>query len=444
MSSDSTDLDLRSAYSLLATVGAMAGPTTTRHGPACPRLVETVDALGAVQHDRPLSESRLDRARRAWASCVESGGKIAESELLALCWDPEIAMRPDFCQRLNSMRQVRSRAIRGLMASYHETWLKDSAPLASILRSRLSSMDRVRGVVERWVYHVDELVGAGAAARFGAACLTSRLSVSKRLSDFGLTAVSRFARAAATELVESAIEARGDDATFEFLVQRVFPHDNAVLSAAVWGKAFDSLVQDTKRASSDDARQRLIDLALQTRGLPDPRIQTAEWQNVPQRTRDRVMQWLSKDDLRFFFNLIMQGQSDVQGRYPFWLKYAGRALRARLVVGDADVARLATQLEAFRQRGRSYARMKGAGSGNANASAFIMDFGPVTIVEFSRPNSSCFVYKNDDTGGYIDLLHSHFAWSQLKNTKAGAYYPHSSGWENRFRNWLAGYGVRPE
>ena len=85
-----------------------------------------------------------------------------------------------------------------------------------------------------------------------------------------------------------------------------------------------------------------------------------------------------------------------------------------------------------------------AGVANEHVSAFIMDFGNVTIIEFSKKNSACYVYTNDPADLYLDLSKAGFHWRELKNKSAGNSYPHASGWQGKFRGILARHGIRPE
>lgn len=435
--------ELRAAYVRLEAI-ANSPPLEVAESGGCPRLDAAITALGGDAGSRPIREGRLARARQAWSEHVENDRKLNQLDVLALCWAPEVAIRPQFCELIARSGPLRSRSLRGLMTSYHETWSPSAGALAQILGDGLRRASRVRGVVERWASDVTELVGSDAPSRLAAGCLSSRSSVSSRLSDLGLSATNPFAREAAEQLAGMVVGEKGDVGLSDFAIERVFPDDNGLLGPKVWGKAFHSLVDGRHRTADEGGRQVLIDLALKTRGLPDPRIRQDKWLNVPKASRERIMQWLSKEDLRFFFKLLMEGQRDPQGRYKFWMNYAGRALRSRVVVGSIDQNRKRRQLREISSRGRTYAKMVASGSSNAHVSAFIMDFGNVTIVEFSKVNSACYIYENSPDELYLDLSNEEFAWHDLKNTSEAWYHAHSGRWQMKFKNILAEYGIRPE
>lgn len=408
-------------------------------------LAEAVESLGASANSKSVRPSRLERAQASWDRHLASGGVVNRSDLMTLCWEPSVASTSEFCRTLGAAVPLRCRAVRGLMNSYHELWPPPTEDLELLLRLSLRTMDRARDPVESWMPLVKQLVGATSPSEFADGCLEDRLSVSSRLESLGLSPTTEFARSSAWELGLAATEPDEAPAHVDYLLTTFFGEDNALLEPREWGQIYARLVLNDRLLAGDLERQRLIDLALQVRGLGDPRLHIRAWENVPPAARDRVMQWLSEEDLRFFFDMIMEGQADPQGRYAFWIDYAGRALRSRVVVGTKDQSRLAAKLDEIRRRGRTYARMRGATTVNSHVSAFIMDFGEVVVVEFSQRNSACYIYRNDPRNPYFDLLQQGFAWSQLKNTRAAhRWMSHGYGWQDRFRSTLAGYGIRPE
>jgi len=302
-------------------------------------------------------------------------------------------------------------------------------------------------VVAKWIAHEKELVGPRAANDLAESCLKARSSITACLSALGVSANSQFGMEAAGKLARLVSEPRNVVPAFDYAMRTFFPEDDALIEPARWGEAFHRLLANTKLTSDAQHRQDLVDLALKTRGLDDPRLRLGQWQNVPPAARDIVMQWLSEEDLRFFFDLLMQGRSDPQQRRSFWVNYLDRAIRSRVVVGERDYKRLRPKLDEIRARGRTYARMKGAGGANMHVSAFIMDFGEVTIVEFSRPNSACYIYENDPKNPYLDFTQQVFDWRQLKNWEMGERHTHWSPpgrWHAEFKRALAQHGVRPQ
>lgn len=406
-------------------------------------LKRATDELSGERMAAPPA-SRVEQARAAWESYSAGGDPPSRQDMKTLCWEPDVAVSKPFLQIVSKQVPLSGRAVRGLMASNHERWKLGSRDLDKVLNRSLKALTKSRGVVAQWARHQDQLIGAYAPDVLAESCLSSRTSVTERLSTLGISTSSQFAMDAAGKLSRKVSEPRHATSAFHFALHRFFPEDNNIISPVHWGEAFGRLVTSTTLTSIAENRKLLIDLALKTRALGDPRLRVGQWQNVPAEARDLVTQWLSEEDLRFFFDLLMQDRRDQQQRRRFWIRYVNRALRSRVVIGRRDHDRLRPKLDEIRARGRTYARMGGAGGSNAHVSAFIMDFGEVTIVEFSQPNSACYIYKNDARNPYLDFTQQVFGWHELKNTKMGEYYSHSPNWHVKFGDILARYGIRPE
>jgi len=406
-------------------------------------LAKAVEAVAAGTRVHAPRSSRRERALEAWDTFIQGNGELSRVDSLALCWEPEVAVTSQFCARLRSLPRLKGGSLRGLMASYHEAWPADDSDIDRVLRRNLVALTRVRGAVEQWQDHMPELLGKVAPRNFAKGCMEQKTSASRRLDEMSLGPSTSFAQAAAEELSCLLGDDAGDPEVVRYALGRVFVDDNDLLSPRVWGDLFHQIVKANSRSLSLKGRQVLIDLALKTRRLSDPRIESSAWANVPTSTTQEIMRWLSEEDLKFFFDLLMEGQVDPQGRHKFWIDYASSALRSCVVVGAGDEARLRKQLDEITSRGRTYARLKAGGGAQRSVSAFIMDFGEVTIVEFSKPNSACFIYSNDEDAPYLDLNDAEFQWAQLKNTREGEYHAHAHDWPSKFRRILAQYGIRP-
>ena len=70
-----------------------------------------------------------------------------------------------------------------------------------------------------------------------------------------------------------------------------------------------------------------------------------------------------------------------------------------------------------------------------------------SIVEFSRENSACYIYKNEGRGAHLDFTQQVFAWRQLKSRTRGDAHTHVSppaNWHAKFTAILAQHGIRPQ
>lgn len=410
-------------------------------------LVRAADELSGAGLGHGPRTPRIERARRAWEAYEAGGTAPSESDLRTLCWEPEVARTEAFCSLVSRNLPLGRRALRGFMASYHDGWTPNASHIENALERGLKTLPKSRGIVAKWRSDPKQLIGRDAPDRFAVGCAKSRVSVTARLAEWGLSASSNFARQAASRLAPDLTSPKNAERYLEFSLATFFPQDDLLLDPASWGAAFDRLVSCETFPETGDTRQRLIDLALKTRGLTDPRLRQGEWANVPERARKRVLQWLSEEDLRFFFDLLLEDQADPHRRRDFWIRYVDHAVRSRVVIGRKDEKRLFSELQEIRARGRTYAQMRGAGGANDHVSAFVMDFGDVTIVEFSQPNSACYIYANDPADPYLDLSRSEFEWGELKNRRAGNHYSHvhpPRNWHGKFEGVLASHGIRTE
>ena len=112
--------------------------------------------------------------------------------------------------------------------------------------------------------------------------------------------------------------------------------------------------------------------------LGDPRLfqNQKNWAGI----RDaeiRVKEWLSQFDIVFFFQYVLPHGQDPHGRKQLWLKYVSRVKQSRPLLNNEDKIRL---LPLLRSRGDAL----NFGRIEALTSAFLLNFGSIVIVEFSK------------------------------------------------------------
>ena len=197
----------------------------------------------------------------------------------------------------------------------------------------------------------------------------------------------------------------------------------------------------------DDFKESVIRFVLNHPRLRDPRPphNKLNWAGMGEAER-RVIGWLSRLDIVFFFESVLTEGKDRQGRKAFWLNYVPRLVGSRTLLSRDDRYRLDSVL---RQRQRELANV---GSINATPSAFLLDFGSVVAIEFSDVGA-CFLYRNSDVAKIVpDLWTSQpFNGAALKEPNLclkrvvhrkskGAWY--GGGWEEEVRRILEQAGIR--
>ena len=218
------------------------------------------------------------------------------------------------------------------------------------------------------------------------------------------------------------------------VVDFVKKHNNDKTSRRVLSKLIEKLGTD----ASEDLRQPVQSYALQK--WQDPRIAgaVARWRDVSDEAHQIFTHWITKEDLRFFFDVVAQACDDKKFAYrkAFWLAYLEHISFCRPVL-RADVEYLFSgdpqSLQYYRDR--CPAELKGGGK---NLHAFIIRMGDHTFVEFSTAGA-CYVYRNDrlpfelgDSEYRIDELKVRpWAIHRVIHYKSEVYY-----WQADFASWL--------
>lgn len=218
------------------------------------------------------------------------------------------------------------------------------------------------------------------------------------------------------------------------VVRFIKKHDNDKTSRRVLSKLIEKLGVD----AAESLRQPVQSYVLQD--WQDPRIAAADvrWRDVSDKAREIFTQWITKEDLRFFFDVVAQACDDPKFAYrkAFWLAYLEYITFCRPVLrGDAEhLFRNDPQAMQY-YRDRRPAELKG---GNSNQHAFIIQMTEFTFVEFSTAGA-CYVYRNahlpfelGDAEYRMDELRSKLkAIHRVIHYNSEDYY-----WQDGFASWL--------
>lgn len=218
------------------------------------------------------------------------------------------------------------------------------------------------------------------------------------------------------------------------VVEFIKKHNNDEASRIVLSKLIEKLGVD----ATESLRQPVQSYVLQD--WQDPRIAGADvrWRGVSDKARQVFTQWITKEDLRFFFDVVAKACNDPKFAYrkAFWMAYFERITFCRPVLrGDAEhLFRNDPQAMQY-YRDRRPAELKG---GNSNQHAFIIQMTEFTFVEFSTAGA-CYVYRNadlpfelGDAGYRMDELRSKLkAIHRVIHYNSEDYY-----WQSDFESWL--------
>lgn len=393
---------------------------------------------------RAPSPSRREQALGAWAIWKQGRSEIPTPVLLrALCWEPEVVSDKAFQTCLRTVRPLRGRTIQALLPTYLRLWRQGGDPdplLSRVLKEDLTALATPRGVVARWRDHMAELLGPTAAERFARDAFARKTTVRSKLDHLRLATDTQFACCAASHLLETATSSAQQQADLDWLLGELFPQDSPIAHETGWGPALRNLILDESLTRDEQIRERIMDFALRDLDLGDPRVSTVPWHPVGEEATREVIRWRSSEDLRLFFDLVMKGKEDYQGRHRFWQRYVDGVTRSLIVLSRSDEDRLRRRLRELTLRGRRFVRMTGTNL----TSAFVMEFGRAVVVEFSEAGNACYVYQEEKGKGPIPWQAAEVDIHVLKNRRrAKDWLRHVRGWEYTFTNSLARLGIRP-
>ena len=227
---------------------------------------------------------------------------------------------------------------------------------------------------------------------------------------------------------------RFDRESVDDIIKFVKMHSDDTTNRAIVSKTIEKLGLD----ASKDLRQPVQSYVFKE--WQDPRLTggDARWRDVSDEAKQIFTRWITKEDLRFFFDVVAQACNDLKFAYrkAFWLAYLEHISFCRPVLGR-NVHRLLRNnrqaLEYYRER--QPATLTG---GTYNQHAFIIQMGDYTFVEFSTAGA-CYVY--DERGRPFDLGDSEYSIRNLRRRGLETYWQRHNGsenytWQREFEWWI--------
>ena len=226
------------------------------------------------------------------------------------------------------------------------------------------------------------------------------------------------------------------------IVDFVIKHNNDKTSRRVLSKLIEKLGVE----AAETLRQPVQSYALQE--WQDPRITGGDvrWRDLSDKAREIFTRWITKEDLRFFFDVVAKACNDPKFAYrkAFWLAYLERISFCRPVLRRDAEYLFSNDRQALQYyRDRRPATLTG---GIKDQHAFIIQMGDHTFIEFSTAGA-CHVYHN--TGLPFELGDSEYHMDELRSPLwAERRIIHSSSerysWQSKFASWLGDeIGIEP-
>jgi hypothetical protein len=410
--------------------------------PALTSLSRLIDTLGPTTAARPLRCPQ--RYVLEWQRYVLDPQPPLSPRLLRyLCWEPDIATGSRFQDYLEQyVPDLSARCLQGLVRSCHSRWSAALASSAGVQRiqARLEAYAGSDHILARWRAHAAMLLAPSGPQDVAATLLTHRFPLALYSEQWALAADSAYMRQAICQAWHDGLQRlTSEPALYGYLVGTLLPWPGwslADLYAAVGAVILHPLSTETA-----ERQAALIEAILTDTRLGDPRLpgQAQPWHSVPQEACQRFLHWLSRADITFFFTHVLPDDQDPQGRQAFWLQYAPRVLRSRVLFNPEDRARFQADLS-HRQPHHDH-----LGHLHSSTSAFLLDFGTLVAVEFRQVSHACYLYEKADFDAMVADFWTPqpFTLTGLKTTAHVARIPHPSGWEKRLAEVLAQYGIMP-
>ena len=226
------------------------------------------------------------------------------------------------------------------------------------------------------------------------------------------------------------------------VIEFVKKHNNDKTSRTVLSKLIEGLGLD----ASEDLRPPVQSYILREWG--DPRITGGEvrWRDISNEAKQIFTTWITKEDLRFFFDVVAKACNDQKFTYrkTFWLAYLEHISFCRPVLrrnAEYLFRNDPQTLQYYRER-----RPATLTGGNSNQHAFIIQMGNYTFVEFSTA-AACYVYNN--ANHLFQLGDSEYHITEFRNQLwADHRVIHRNSekysWQRDFASWLkSNLGIEP-
>jgi hypothetical protein len=363
------------------------------------QLVSFSNRKGAKSR-RQLPEDSVEKAKATWYEAVRSGSytQISTRTVRILCSVSNIAQSEGFIEFLEQRPSLTPTMIRSLVGIYHLNWNNRNEPsnLENLLQRHIEKYEGHNNCLSHWRQSRNLIIGNTSpsdTADFLFPSLTNLETVFESLyldstqTPFGAAVILH----AASKVCKSLDTKTPDRNQWSYLLNNLLDFESLhkdnrqdILTAMIQ-------IVDNHRGQPEwlGCLGELKDYILQHRDFGDPRTNPVKWDSVDKFTQQTFIAWLSEEDLKFFFELIIK--RDPHSRKSFWLNYVRSITNSSVIIGDTDRTYHRSELDQLRHRGRNFSHGTGIDS-----SAFIMTFGKYVVVEFSEVGNACYVYQTKD------------------------------------------------
>ncbi len=422
----------------------------------CAPLVRSRDELrtqvGSIRPTTPpLDPSRVWQMFQANAGDLR---KLNNLEVRTLCSADEFAVRRSFVQALQSHpeRLKSGRCLYALANSYFTRWreMENPGELESVLKGAIALYPRKSPAIERWrsAQSLFSDRAAEALADFVAARQSNIDAVLKLQYVGTATRLASATRAKTAEMASARFcrleQGWAESACLTYL-DWILEH---VLTSSVllppFHAAVSTLIMSGSAAKWPSIQSRLQAFVQRDPRLGDPRLKqyTPNWRGMHPDAGQRVLSWLARENILFFFNTILPPNDENRRRAEFWLRYHRKILDFQVAISEQDFWK-------FRANKAPADLPLHSRVVQTATSAFLMQFQgygkEYVIAEFSETGNAAYIYDRATfESRNVNLRTPQFHLTRhLKHERWPNRILHQRGWELPARQKLAELGIVP-
>lgn len=421
-------------------------------------LRQAVSKLG--KEPVPTPPPNPETLKEEWAEYVSGKRESLNRRTifyLCWCWESGIALDKRFIHYIEANNiLLRWKAIYALVRSCHMTWDNESArgPILKKLRGLLVSYSGPNQLLNIWKKNIEMILDVQGPKMFASKMTEASTPPSEILKEWGIDVQSEFARVSVRLACEICLQKIGKITNHNvYLIKSLLHWENWELSA--FKKRIESILLHN---AVESIREDFQDFVLKDERLGNPlvsrnqqfgssRIQeNPNWSNISESAKRKFITWITRENIIFFFDHVLPDGHDPHGRKDFWLRYVNKFI-ARPLLSSNDERRLRQYIEVYKDKIAHRGQIKGS------YSAFILDFGHMIAVEFSK-SGKCYIFTESefkqiysniwDVEPFLDAkLKNQSLPDERKIIHNDVRYIISYDWRVKTSNVLARAGIRP-
>lgn len=402
-------------------------------------FADAVRALGQAKPAKP--PLRVEEYVKQWQEFLGKRRERLERRAVRyLCWEPDVATNSQFQNYLDKNHtDISPQWLQGLVRSCHTRWSAELAagPIVRGIQRRLESYQGSNHVLLRWKSAAAMILGPRGSLAFADHMLEHLQTIKACCEEWFVDEQTSYVKEAVQHAVRQCHERMEHNPTFgQYLLGNLLPWPPWPLQD--FKAAVGATILHPAAAEISESLTRFV---LRDHRLGDPRLprNSRHWIGVSEEARLRFIQWLSRADIEFFFQHVLPDGSDPHGRKAFWLRYVSRMRMSRPLLNPKDEDSLQPVLQQLREQLGHFGRI------HSQTSAFLLDFGVLLVIEFSRVGNACYIYQRSDIERVVpDFWTSQsFREDQLKQSCVCLQRViHQRGWQEAMSSILAQYGIR--